>query len=278
MKIRVAIPHYYRASSSEHHASSTVEKKYRIQAVRRTICQLVQHFGQQQYQLQFIGENILGAKQQNSIFQNYIDIVIVTNGSDHLVSNLDIDNKYFTHNPISIQDPRYLGYHCRKILSSDMSYDYYCYMEDDLSINDPLFFQKIRWFNSLFGDESVLLPHRYERSINKNYDKIYIDADNTLNSERLVGSVEFMNIPFHFISPPMNPHSGCYFLNSEQIKFWMKKNDFMDFSDAYISPLESAATLSLNNNFRVFKPSWENAAFFEIEHFGDCFLSSVKSM
>ena len=75
---------------------------------------------------------------------------------------------------------------------------------------------------------------------------------------------------------PTNPHSGCYFLNANQMASWAARGDFLDRDASWIGPLESAATLGVMKAFRVYKPSPENAAFLEVEHWGTGFIDQVR--
>src|SRR5207237_1243261 len=73
-----------------------------------------------------------------------------------------------------------------------------------------------------------------------------------------------------------NPHSGCFFLNLDQMKDWAGRDHFLDRNVSFIGPLESAASLGIMRTFRVYKPAVENANFLEIEHFGTEFISQLR--
>jgi hypothetical protein len=71
-----------------------------------------------------------------------------------------------------------LGFECQKILKENLGrYDYYCFMEDDLIVHDPYFFEKIRWFNESTDNINLLQPNRYEISMMGKVLKAYIDGD-----------------------------------------------------------------------------------------------------
>ena len=55
-------------------------------------------------------------------------------------------------------------------------YDFYCYLEDDLILRDPLFFVKLKWFVELAGEDCVLLPNRYEVARDRLVHKAYVDG------------------------------------------------------------------------------------------------------
>ena len=72
-----------------------------------------------------------------------------------------------------------------------------------------------------------------------------------------------------------NPHSGCYFLNAEQMEKWASTPYFLDRDTSFIGPLESAATLGTMKTFRIYKPAADDSNFLEIQHFGTTFLSLI---
>ena len=41
-----------------------------------------------------------------------------------------------------------------RILAENLALDYYCFLEDDLILNDPLFFEKLKYFDSLMGSNT----------------------------------------------------------------------------------------------------------------------------
>jgi hypothetical protein len=89
---------------------------------------------------------------------------------------------------------------------------------------------------------------------------------------QLAGQVMEQQVMFY---RALNPHSGCYFLNAEQMNHWVSKPYFLDGDTSFIGPLESAATLGIMRSFRVYKPANFNANFLEIQHFGSGFLSLI---
>ncbi|NBU94188.1 MAG: hypothetical protein EBS18_06605 [Actinobacteria bacterium] len=109
-----------------------------------------------------------------------IDIVLVHDGSNHVLQFLDpvfLDG--VKHVVVDIDNPKLLGFAAQRALAEelDTNYDLYGYLEDDLIINDPLFFHKISWFTSETSPAHVLLPQRYEfASVPHMVDRFYIDG------------------------------------------------------------------------------------------------------
>lgn len=155
-------------------------------------------------------------------------------------------------------------------------------MEDDLIINDPLFFEKIKWFNQGTESTNLLLPNRYETSVRGRVLKAYVDGDiNPRATKKYQNVSEFSHLHSKFLNQnvvfqrPLNPHSGCYFLTREQMEYWANQEHFLGVDASFISPLESSATLGIMKTFRIYKPTPLNANFLEIQHFGDMFLRLI---
>jgi hypothetical protein len=152
-------------------------------------------------------------------------------------------------------------------------------MEDDLWIGDPYFLTKISWFSRSFGDEAVLLPHRYELATAEPLHKLYIDGpvrpDFTAKwqdvEDRRTLESEFLGAPAAF-ERWTNPHSGCFFLNAAQMEKWASSPSFLDGDCSFAGPLESAASLGVMKNFRIYKPVYGNAGFLEIRHLHNRYL------
>jgi hypothetical protein len=62
------------------------------------------------------------------------------------------------------------------------------------------------------------------------------------------------------------PSAGCFILSSEQLDQWISSPYFLDGDISYLSPLDSAATLSIMKTFRIYKPVLEHSWFLEVMH------------
>jgi hypothetical protein len=155
-------------------------------------------------------------------------------------------------------------------------------LEDDLVLHDPWFFSKLKWFTHHAGNGNLLQPNRYEVSPQGAVFKAYVDGDladsatstfqNVDEQRQLMGKIMEQTIAFE---RALNPHSGCYFLNAEQMAHWAKQSHFLDRDTRFIGPLESAATLGIMRTFRVYKSTPAYANFLEIQHFGASFLKLI---
>lgn len=280
MKILITIPHYYSASNESIHGSGKKNPQPRIQALSACLFSIYSLFSASQCMMDIQNKKAISV---NNNLVHDIDIVICTTDNKHLLEHLSVPRSFYKHHQVTLENPKFLGFECQKILRENLEkYDYYCFMEDDLIINDPLFFEKIKWFNQ--GTESInlLQPNRYEVSARGKVLKAYVDGDiRRKASENYQNINEFSHLHTNFLGQkivfqrPLNPHSGCYFLNQNQMEYWVDQPHFLDMDTSFISPLESSATLGIMKTFRVYKPVPQNASFLEIQHFGNQFLRLI---
>ncbi|MBW4450602.1 MAG: calcium-binding protein [Spirirestis rafaelensis WJT71-NPBG6] len=279
MRILFTIAHFFRPDSQGKHASQRKDHRPRIHALTQSISNLHQLFGKSQSIIN-IGQRLAFAANQSQASK--LDIMICTTQDCHLVAQLPLPSHFYQHYPTEVE-PILLGFQCQALLKDNLGkYDYYCFLEDDLIIHDPLFFVKLNWFTQQAGDLSLLQPNRYEVSIDNLTDKAYVDGDllprvtapfqNIQEKPELQGKI--MGIPITF-KRALNPHSGCYFLNANQMAYWAKQAHFLDQDTSFVSPLESAATLGIMKTFRIYKTAPEQANFIEIQHFGTAFLRLI---
>jgi hypothetical protein len=228
----------------------------------------------------------LGKKRTAAVNQRTksdVHVVVCTTGDQHLLGRLALDPAPFDRRAADVE-PQMLGFQCQELLRDRWGdYDFYCYLEDDLILHDPWLFAKLAWFNGHVGQDKVLLPNRFEKGAGPLVHKAYVDGDlprrtterfqNVEDCPLLKSQVMGQEVAFH---RPLNPHSGCYFLNAGQMKHWMERPWFLDRDTSFIGPLESAATLGIMRTFKIYKPASENASFLEIEHHGSQFLSLIR--
>lgn len=274
MRILMTIPHFYRAKSDAAHGSEKADASARLRVLHRCLTSLHSTFGRGQTYM--ASSNL----RSNTNLTSGIDVVVCTTGDAHLLDRLPPG--LFRHHSTDAQ-PRFLGYECHAVLAEALgTYDYYCFMEDDLLITDALFFWKAAWFVGAVGAEAVLQPHRFELSDDPPIRKLYIDGplvDPSISARYQDVSVQ-PNLRGYAMGRELafertgNPHSGCFFLQQQQMRLWREQPYFLDRSDGFWGPLESAATLGLMRTFRVYKPTRENAGFFELEHMDRRYLGS----
>ena len=277
MRILFAIPHYFAHGAAPDYGSERTAPEARTRVTRACIASLWQNFSEAQSLVDGLRRGFVPANPQLSAS---ITVALCTTGDSHLVPELA---GCPIHHISTNAEPRFLGFECHKVLRSGLGqFDFFAYLEDDLRIDDGLFFVKLAWFAAQFGEAALLQPNRFEITAEPVPYKLYIDGnprDETLivpqrgdGQPRITAPVLGRPMGFQRVH---NPHSGCFFLSAAQLARWAEQPDFAVPSAAFAGPLESAATLGIMRHFRVYKPARENAAFFEIEHLDPRYLGRV---
>lgn len=279
MRILFTIAHFFNPHAQGKHASQRKDPRPRIIALTQSLAALHQLFGKSQSIIN-IGQRV--ALPANQLQANHLDIIICTTQGHHLLNQLSLPSHFYQNHATQVE-PMLLGFECQAILRDSLGqYDYYCFLEDDLILQDPWFFIKLNWFTQQTNNLHLLQPHRYEVATHHFTSKAYIDGDllpkvtanfqNINENPQIQGKIMGMPITFRRV---LNPHAGCYFLNADQMAHWANQPYFLDRDTSFISPLESAATLGIMKTFRIYKTVPEQASFLEIQHFGNAFLSLI---
>ncbi|MCC7273062.1 MAG: calcium-binding protein [Alphaproteobacteria bacterium] len=280
-RVLFTIAHYYGASPDGKYGSTrAAAAEGRRAALERTIAGLHQVVAQPQALVHGPSHGFIPA---NGIDETEIDVVVCTTGDSHLLDGLALPAGAFRHHPTAAE-PRFLGFECHDVLRDALGrYDWYCYLEDDIGIEDTLFFTKLSWFAGWAGPDSVLQPNRFETSDVEPVRRLYIDGEpvkperigfipdiheaNRISADALGVEVGFRRVT--------NAHSGCFFLTQGQMERWAAQPDFLKRETAFVGPLESAATLGLLRHFRVYKPVRANAGFLEVRHLHNRYLGAL---
>jgi hypothetical protein len=285
-RVLFVIPHFYGAVNG-FYGSTGSDSAARVAALERVIGGLHQSLGSRQAFLLWLQQHVPAKGNghlitTNEAFSSNLDIAVCTTGDTHLVPRLGISSTLFHHQQTSAE-PMKLGFAAHQVLKENLGkYDWYCYLEDDLLITDPLFMTKLEWFVQEYGDETTLAPHRFERSLTEPVHKLYHDGlvrpDFTaawqVVTERQFLEHQTLGVNLRFERWP-NPHSGCFFLNARQMERWVSQPYFGDEDSSFAGPLESAASLGIIKTFRQYKPSPSNAGFLELEHLHPRYLGEA---
>jgi hypothetical protein len=284
MRLLVVIPHFFRAidpqATNRSHRGDARDE--RLRALIATVAALHQAFGAGVYGLDHFNR---AAWQADPAGERVLDIVVCTTGEAHLLDEVPMLRPLLRHHRSDVE-PLMLGFECHRVLRDARGrYDYYAYVEDDIVITDPLFFRKRRLFDERFGPEALLQPNRYEARPDGPVQKLYVDYHLTPARTRpyqdlsdrprlelpfLDGAVAFERSAY--------PSAGCFFLNADQMARWVDSPGFLDGDVSYLSPLDSAATLSIMKAFRIYKPVLEHAWFLEVLHASPRWIPSVTQM
>jgi hypothetical protein len=277
MRILVTIPHYYKAADGAHGSSSASSLGRRIQALSEAILALHQLCGYRTCEIDIARKTAIPLPSTC-----HVDIVVCTTGTNHLVPELPLPSGLFRHHATQAE-PLMLGFECHAVLQEFLDrYDYYAFLEDDLVIHDPWFFEKLEQFNRFTAVQDLLQPNRYEISASGPFAKAYVDGDIRPQATSAFQDVtvqptlkgHILGLPVQF-RRPLNPHSGCFFLSQAQLEYWISQPHFLDRDVRFVSPLESAATLGIMKTFRIYKPDRVCANFLEIRHADHRFIQLI---
>jgi hypothetical protein len=272
MRILLTMPHFFRAEAQDsvNRSRRAGAREERLRALVAAISGPHQSLGTATYGLDH-GERI--AWQAVPPQPARLDLVICTVGNSHLLDTIPALAPLFRHH-VTATDPLLLGFECHKLLREARGcYDYYGYIEDDIVLLDPLFFRK-RWlFDQRFGPEALLQPNRCEILPAGPVQKLYVDyrmnprvtaLDQDITQQKRL-EMDFAGETIGF-ERSTYPSAGCFFLNAAQLERWIASPFFLDSDVSYLSPLDSAVTLSVMKAFRIYKPVLEQAWFLEVLH------------
>jgi hypothetical protein len=261
LRILVTIPHFY-GEHGKAMGSSTDTRVGRATTVARTITSVHEQLGP-------VYEVFPWHRQPLTPIST-VDVVVVTSGDAHLVADLEAVAPLFRHEATDVA-PELVPFECQRVLREAADrYDVFVYLEDDMLVVDPLLAVKCQWFAERFGDDTLLMPNRYER---KGGAKFYpdgpLDPAETAEFQDITDRAELrasaLGIDVVF-RRPSNPHAGMYVLTRAQFSRWAAKPYFGVPSADFIDTMESGATLGLIRTFRVYKPAEPTADFLEVEH------------
>jgi hypothetical protein len=278
MRLLFTIPHHFRDDGRREFGSTGYDEAARRAAyLRRAVVALHMSFGERQLLFDLARDTMHPA---NRGAGHSVEVIVCTGGSDHLLGELADIASLFSHS-VSQEPPELLGFACHALLRDRLGrFDFYCYLEDDILVTDPLLFDKLHWFCRELGQELVLQPNRYEFRPDSPSIKTYGDGDffrdpagavtKSIPGYNMQGERRQLSLfgrTFAF-QQCQNLHSGCFFLAQAQMAEWVRRPHFLDRDTSFVGPLESAATLGIMRSFKVFKPSIENANFLEVQHLG----------
>lgn len=271
MKILIVIPNYFKAENNPTHGYNNERKKtQRINVVKACISAW-----RSQLYSRIAELNIRDKKFELHNTDIEVDIRVITANGCSLLERDFFEAAGASLIDLPLDDPRMLGFEAHRIMASEKnSYDVYIYAEDDLLIEDKFLLHKILNFQRSFGNERILLPNRYEYNLNGPAPYTFIDGQvssptvSRLHSyvddrERLESMVFDLRIDYE---RARNPHSGFFAITSEQLNIWMDSNTFLDRDCSFVSPLESAAGLSLSKTFALYKSCRSSLPYCSIRH------------
>ncbi len=281
MRVLLALVHYFKGEAESRHSSTDERRRDQRAGVLRQVIDSWR--GQLGATTTLTIETKRFDRLRGAV--DGLDIMVVTNGTDHLLDTAHANARGVRHVAAQVDNPRMLGFAAHRLMAElRNSYDLFCYSEDDLRIADPGFIDRLRAFQDAFGWKRLLMPNRFEWNPNGPTLKTWIDGDirpgATERWRDPLPDEPFLHLPLPGRAPvifrrAMNPHSGFFALSATQLAHWVRQPSFLDRDCSFISPLESAATLAVMKTFPIYKAHGPDAGFLEIEHLDNRF-SSMK--
>lgn len=281
MRILVVIPHYYReigdgSTNKSHRPAARAE---RARALVRVVTTLHAQLGRGCFALDHWRKI---AWQVAPSRRHELEILVCTLGDDHLLGELPQLAGLCAACPVRCE-PLMLGFECHKVMAERRdAYDYYLYLEDDVVVADPLFFRKRELFDRAHGPWALLQPHRFELSWRDPVRKLYVDYAINPGLTRRYHDISVeprLCLPFLdetvLFERTTYPSAGCFLLDREQLRLWCAGPHFLDGDVSYMSPLDSAVTLSVMKTFRTYKAVLDQASFLEVEHASPRWIGAV---
>jgi hypothetical protein len=281
MRVLLALIHYFKGEAESRHSSTDERRRdQRAAVLRRVIDSWRGNLGPT---TTLTIETKRFDRLRGAI--DALDIVVLTNGTDHLLDEDFATSRGVRHVAAQVDNPRMLGFAAHRLFAEQRNaYDLFCYSEDDLRILDPGFIDRLRAFHDAFGAQRLLMPNRFEWNVAGPTLKTWIDGDLrpgvTEAWRDALPDDPFLHLPMPGRAPvafrrALNPHSGFFALSAAQMAHWTRQKHFLDGDCSFISPLESAATLGMMKTFPIYKAFGPDAGFLEVEHIDNRF-SSMK--
>ena len=189
---------------------------------------------------------------------------------DHLRSRIVVQER-------ADVEPMMLGFAAQDdFAASADSVDWFFYLEDDIVLGDGLLLEKLDFFNQGAPKDALLLPHRYEFWKGR---RMYIDLMSSTTSDlskwNRLTTIEIDGWQFAEFE---NPHSGCYFLSQRQLRHWLDTGRHWYGKISLAGPRESAATGSLGEAFRLYKPHPSNLRYLEVRHWDTAYSERLFTL
>ncbi len=283
MRLLLVTHHFFEAATDGGPTiySSRIDPVARIAAVNAMLVSFHRHFGPRRH-----GDNPTRRLPQDKTPERVLDIVVLQAGNKGLIEHVGVDPSLYQ---LEIFDgpAMQLGFETQRVLRDRIGqYDYYAVVEDDMVVNDPLFFEKLAWFEREFGTTRMLLPRRYEMA--QSGTLAMVAAWPSISPDKMRacgmrrdGQPERLEAQWHGRSQsftlPDNPHVGGYFVSDSQLRHWAKTPWLYDRDASFIGPLESAVCLSPGRAFDTYVPAEPDPFFLSLEHWGTRYARTAEA-
>jgi hypothetical protein len=279
MRVLVTIAHYFKQQPGAdwyHALGSGRDPLAKIAGLNSEIVALHRYFGPHRATLD------PRLRKYDTAGANVLDIVIMTVRGANVLQETGIDSSIYGVEYFE-GPPSMLAFEAQRIMRERVGgYDLYAYLDDDLTIVDPQFFDKVLWFVETFGPDTMLIPTTYEMAHSGIPAKILFSprlSSKSLASFRkldlapaLTGRWNGREQTFRL---PYNPHSHCFFVTDAQLREWITRPSFYDRDASFFDPLVSAATYAPGRVFGMYRPAEPDPWFLSIEHYGTRYSSAL---
>ena len=287
MRVHVCIPHYVKEAtepSANPHGYGSLRAGGQFQrslALNRCLHSLLGLQRQAEITVLNIHEKRIDHAPAN-LQPLELQISVCTDGEHQLSQVLELFGPRIEVVRLQPDNPRELPLACRDhLIANRAGADLLMYLEDDLVIHDPAFFDKQRWFLEETKHRFSLMPHRYEPVHQAGIHQLLVDGPLSPQfigrfmqpqanaAQGLYGGQEAV----HFDLTD-NPHSGCFVVSAQQAE---ELSEQPLPREGFVGPLETAATLTVLHRYPVMKPSLEHWRFLQVEHGHPSFRSYLNT-
>ena len=210
-----------------------------------------------------------------------LEVIVCTDGCHALDELLACFGEQISVRSFALEDPRQLPLAARDhLIHHPDPVDLSVYLEDDLVLLDLQTFDKLDWFLQKTRSEMVLMPHRTESIQRRSLGQLL--PDGPIRS----GAVQPPFTPARDVltlthaagrelsfDRPSNPHAGMFAVSRPQVEHLQQQQLPRE---GFISPLETAATLTVAAFYPVLKPSLQCRSFLQVEHGQPSYLYTLN--
>ena len=290
LQVRIGIPHFFRETEggSGYGSGRPGQRLARCLALSRCLGSLLGLRRSPSDALLHIGgQRIDHWSNPRDVLQRFdcieIDLHVFTDGEHRLEDALALHAGRIKVHDVQLENPRHLPLATRNwLIQQEPTADLTLYLEDDLVITDPLFLDKQHWFLNRTDEQLVLMPHRFEPIASGPQARLLVDGPlrpefigrfctPQANAVRGRFDPQGDEISFNITD---NPHAGCFVLGPRQVAH-LRQQSLPN--DGFVSPLETAATLTVLQHFPVLKPAAPHQGFLTVEHGHPSFLSYLQT-
>lgn len=288
MRALVAIPHYFkpRSDDARHDSLRPAARAERARALATAILRLHELFGSDHLAARHhLGAALPAANPERM----RLDVVVCVQEGAHLLDELPCPAGLY-HRQLASGNPQLLGFAAHRVLAAQRGrYDWYAYLEDDIVVEDPLFFRKLAFFNRSFpvalDPPPLLQPSRYDSPVDG-------EPGRLLGPERIYPDLEASPVPLRpgptvqlrlldrtfTLEPCRHPHAGCFFLNAGQMERLAASPAFLDLDRHWVTWLDTAASLAIADAFTIYKPAADSLTFLEVRHARPVMLGQLRPL